>query len=282
MNAKPFLVLLPVLLALSSCAKLPFGKVQNREAAVQAANVFAQKPFGYEDYAVVLSTYVDDQGLVNYEALQKNRQELDQFNGAIAIVKPETYNNWTEAEKIAFLINAYNAFTLQSIIDQKPLKKSIRDILGVWELNKFAIAGEEKTLNNIEHNTLRVDFNEPRIHAALVCAAMSCPPLRNEPFTAEKLDQQLEDQTQTWLSNPDIGFRIDREAGRVYLSKIFDWFGDDWKRSYAGQYEFAGSDKERAALNFISGYLNAADRNYLKQGNYEISYLDYDWALNKQ
>ena len=281
LRKKSFLVLLPALLTLTSCAELPFGEVQNRQAALQAANA-AAKPFGYDNYNNTLSTYVDAEGLVNYAQLQQNRQELDRFNGALAVVTPDTYKAWTEAEQIAFWINAYNAFTLQSIIDQDPLKASIRDIPGVWKLNRFAIAGEEKTLDNIEHQTLRVDFNEPRLHAALVCAAISCPPLRNEPFTAEKLDQQLDAQVKTWLSRPTSGFRIDRQEGRVYLSKIFDWYGDDWKKDYAVTDQFAGNEKERAVLNFISGYLDAEDRDYLKQGNYKVSYLDYDWALNQQ
>ena len=282
MTIKSFLILVPALLALTSCAKLPFGEVQNRQAALQAAKASTSQPFRYEDYADVLSAYVNDQGLVDYEKLQNDRQALDRFNGAIAVVNPDTYKAWSEAEKIAFLMNAYNAFTLQSIIDQKPLKASIRDILGVWELNKFAIAGEEKTLNNIEHDTLRTQFNEPRLHAALVCAAISCPPLRNEPYTADKLDQQLEEQMQTWLFRPDSGFRIDRQAGVVYLSKIFDWYGDDWKQGNTVQDQFAGNEKERAVLQAISSYVKEEDRDYLTQGNYEVRYLNYDWALNKQ
>lgn len=282
LKTQPLLVLLPALLTLTSCNQLPGGQVQNQTAAQQIGAAESQQPFGYQDYEDTLNTYVNDQGLVAYAQLQQNREALDRFNGAIAVVDPDTYQAWSEAEQIAFLINAYNSFTLQSIIEQNPLKASIRDIPGVWKLNRFAIAGEEKTLDNIEHDTLRVDFNEPRIHAALVCAAMSCPPLRTEPFTGEKLDQQLDQQVKAWLSNPTIGLRIDRQQGRVYLSKIFDWFGDDWKPSFAVKDQFAGNDKERAVLNFISGYLDDTDRDYLQQGNYQISYLDYDWALNQQ
>lgn len=137
--------------------------------------VAANKSFSYQDYGEVLKTYVNDQGLVDYAALQTNRSQLDQFNQSLGEVNAETYGSWNEAEQIAFLINAYNAFTLQSIIDQEPLKDSIRDISGVWNRRKFILAGEEKTLDNIEHDTIRKNFNEPRIHVALVCAAMSCP-----------------------------------------------------------------------------------------------------------
>ena len=114
--------------------------------------VFNNTSFNYQDYNNVLQAHVSDRRLVNYQQLQANRQKLDQFNQSLARVNPETYNSWSDREKLAFLINAYNSFTLQSIIDQNPLKKSIRDIHGVWKKRKFKIAGLEKTLDNIEHD----------------------------------------------------------------------------------------------------------------------------------
>ena len=146
----------------------------------------------YDAYQAVLETYVDAEGLVDYAALQQNREQLDQFNAAIAVVSDEMYNSWTEAEQIAFWVNAYNSLTLASIIDQDPIR-DIKEIIGVWRIRQHPIQGQSKTLDNIEHQTLRVDFNEPRIHAALVCAAISCPLLRTEPFRGENLDAQLED-----------------------------------------------------------------------------------------
>ena len=162
------------------------------------------------------------------------------------------------------------------------LKNSIRDIPGVWSSKKFQVAGESKTLNNIEHDIIRPTFNEPRIHAALVCAAKSCPPLRNEPYTGESVETQLEDQTKKWVSNSETGFRINRQENKVYLSKIFDWFGEDWEAEFGVKDQFAGNDKQKAALNFISNYVSAEDQAYLKAGKYQVSYLDYDWSLNKQ
>ena len=235
----------------------------------------------YQNYNNILQSYVSDRGLVNYQQLQANRQELDRFNQSFAMVSPETYNSWSEEEKLAFLINAYNSFTLQSIIDQNPLKKSIRDISGVWKRRKFAIAGMEKTLDNIEHDIIRKEFNEPRIHMALVCAAMSCPILRNEAYTAEELDAQLDDQTRKFITSSQ-GFKIDRDQNIVYLSSIFKWFGKDWIANYEIENKFTGSKKEKAVLNFISQYLNPQDLQYLEQGEYKISYLKYDWSLNKQ
>ncbi|MEB3213471.1 MAG: DUF547 domain-containing protein, partial [Leptolyngbyaceae bacterium] len=171
--------------------------------------------------------------------------------------------------------------TLQSIIDQNPLKSSIRDIPGVWRIRTFEIAGESKTLDNIEHQTIRPTFAEPRIHAALNCSAISCPVLRQEPYTAEQLDQQLEEQVSRWLLSEE-GIQINREAGEVRISALFDWFGEDWLDAYGVENGFEGSEKERAALNFISQYLSDEDAEYLEAGGYQVRYIDYNWALNSQ
>lgn len=243
--------------------------------------VAVSEPFNYQDYGDVLQTYVNDQGLVNYTALQANRAQLDRFNQSLGEVTPETYAGWNEAEQIAFLINAYNAFTLQSIIDQQPLKDSIRDISGVWNRRKFVLAGKEKTLDNIEHDILRKDFNEPRIHVALVCAAMSCPPLRNEPYLPEQLDTQLDDQTVKFASSPH-GFSLDQQDKRVYLSSIFKWYGQDFEQTYGIKTKFNGNNKQRAVLNYLTPVLNSESQKFLEQEDYKVKYLDYDWSLNKQ
>ncbi len=274
-------MLVAAIALLSSCtSSRPFAQSQSRESSAQVSTVAASTPFNNVPYATVLKTYVNEQGLVNYSALQANPGLLKNFNASFGKVSPNTYQTWSEAEKIAFLINAYNAFTLESIIDQKPLKKSIREIPGVWKGRRFLIVGESRTLDEIEHSILRKEFNEPRIHTALVCAAISCPPLRTEPYTGEKLNSQLDDQVQKWLSSH--GLKIDRSQNRVELSAIFKWFGEDWQKTYAVKDKFTGNEKEQAVLNFVSHYVSADNRDYLTQGNYKIGYLDYNWALNSQ
>ncbi|NEP13892.1 MAG: DUF547 domain-containing protein [Symploca sp. SIO2C1] len=276
------LVLLPTLIILAGCAaSAPSNQAQEENSQAQTSTVAKAAPLNYDSYAEVLTTYVTEDGLVDYQSLQENRQELDDFNAALGAVSTATYESWSEAEQIAFLTNAYNSFTLQSIIDQNPLKKSIRDITGVWKGRKFDIAGQSKTLDNIEHKTLRVNFNEPRIHVALVCAAISCPPLRNEPYTGEQLDAQFDDQTRKFLASPH-GLKIDRDENIVYLSSIFKWFGKDWEQTYGIDDKFTGNASERAVLNFVSNYLSPEEREYLEQGDYKVKYLDYDWSLNKQ
>ena len=277
----PLLLALP--LAIASCSQVSnFTQTKNPVSTeTQTEIIAATNSFDYQDYADVLKTYVNEEGLVDYKELQANREQLNRFNQSVGELTPEVYRSWSDSEKLSFLINAYNSFTLQSIIDQKPLKTSIRKIPGVWKRRQFAIAGDLKTLDNIEHDIIRQEFNEPRIHAALVCAAVSCPPLRNEPYLPEQLEAQLEDQVTKWLASPQ-GLSIDRQQNQVELSAIFNWYGKDWIADYELLHKFTGNKKERAVLNFISQYLDPQDRNYLEQGNYKVSYLGYNWSLNKQ
>ena len=191
--------LVPTLLLLGGCFVASFQSEETSAIAqenavntVEAANTLA--------LATVLETYVNDKGLVDYDSLQGDRQQLDRYNASIQLLDQETYDSWNDSEKIAFLINAYNSLTLKSIIDESPIKSSIKDIDGVWRSKKHGLLRSEKTLNNIEHDILRADFTEPRIHAALVCAALSCPYLRQEPFTGENLDAQLDDQVRFFLA----------------------------------------------------------------------------------
>lgn len=275
---RPVPWILPALL-LVSCGGNP--SLSQSASNTPGAATVAVVPYNEATLAGVLKRYVNDQGDVDYLSLQTQRQALDQHNASIGGVSASTYEAWNQSAKIAFLVNAYNSFTLESIIDQNPLKKSIRDISGVWKGRSFAIAGQQKTLDNIEHQTLRAMFQEPRIHMALVCAAKSCPFLRNEPYTASRLDEQLNDQSQRFLSS-DRGLKIDRQEKKVYLSSIFKWFGEDWKPGYGVKDKFTGSDNERAVLNFVSRYVSPSDRSYLEAGQYQINYLDYDWSLNRQ
>ncbi|MDA0673508.1 MAG: DUF547 domain-containing protein [Cyanobacteria bacterium] len=268
------LSLISILLGGCSIASVPTQS--EASAPVSEADLEA----AYDAYQEVLETYVDAEGLVDYVGLQQNREKLDQFNAAIAMVSDDMYNSWPEAEQIAFWVNAYNSLTLASIIDQDPIR-DIKEIVGVWRIRQHPIQKQSKTLDDIEHQTLRVDFNEPRIHAALVCAAISCPLLRQEPFRGGNLDAQLEDQVQTFLAKAD-GFRIDQAAGKVYLSTIFQWFGEDWIPTYGIEEGFAGNEAERSVLNFISNYVSAEEKAYLEAGEYDVVYIDYDWSLNEQ
>lgn len=274
-----FLVTLGVIAVLSGCASTtPLSQSTDGSGQISTA---ITAPLEYETYATILQTYVNEEGLVDYLALQANAQPLKDVVAQLGAVSSASYESWSEADQIAFLINAYNIITLDSIINQDPLKDSIKDIPGVWKFQTHTVMGKSLTLDNLEHDILRKDFVEPRIHAALVCAAISCPPLRREPYNGEALDVQLEDQVQIWMDSP-IGLKIDRAQNQVSISAIFDWFGQDWQPQYGVESGFTGNEKQRATLNFISNYVSPEDRTFLMEGDYSLNYLHYDWSLNQQ
>jgi hypothetical protein len=261
--------------------------------ALLTGGVNAGTGFEYDDYAAVLAEYVDEKGLVDYSALKANRARVDAFADALARLDAALYRSWDDGDRIAFWINAYNGLTLKLIVDHYPIessllrsivfpKNSIMQIPGRWKKVTFEVMGEPMTLDAIEHKVLRAQFDEPRIHMALVCAALSCPELRNEPFVAARLEEQLDDQTREFLANNNK-FRIDREKVVVYLSAIFDWFTGDFVDRY-GTGDPAGkrSEETQAVINFVGRYVSDADAAYLASGDYKIKHLDYDWTLNEQ
>lgn len=226
----------------------------------------------HNDYGSMLTRYVDKQGLVDYAGLKSDRGALDRYVLALAATKPQQYDALSEAEQIAFWINAYNALTLVLIIDHYPIVSriheaplnSIRQIPGAWDKIRFTVMGEQLTLNEIEHQRLRKHFSEPRIHMALVCAARSCPRLRTEPYRGADLATQLSEQSRLFLSDP-ANFSVDAKAGVVRLSSIFTWFPED----------FGGRD---GVLAFVRTYSEVSP----KIEDMTIEYVDYDWTLNEQ
>jgi hypothetical protein len=268
------------------CALAAFISLGSKQVAAESQG------FPHAVYRELLKTYVDDAGMVNYSDLKANRKLLDEFAQSMSRLDPKDYDAWADTEKIAFWINAYNALTLKAIVDHYPIKvsffksfvypdNSIRQIPGVWDKITFSVLGREITLDGIEHDILRAKFNEPRIHMALVCAAMGCPPLRNEPYVGGKLDSQLRDQSTKFLQD-SAKFRIDRTNNKVYLSPIFDWFGEDFVKTYGMTQDFSGfPEKQKAVLHFISLHVEPGEKAYLMKGNFSIEYLKYDWSLNE-
>lgn len=247
--------------------------------------------FSYENYAALLQEYVNAEGRVNYKGLKADRIALDDFAASLATLPRSVYEGFSDKEKIAFWINAYNALTLHVVTDRYPIKagwvgalrypqNSIRQIDGVWDTLTFKVMDEALTLDRIEHNILRKQFSEPRIHLALVCASIGCPYLRQEPYDGEKLDHQLDDQARRFLSTERY-FRIDRDRAVVYCSSIFKWYGEDFVERYGSSNGFPGlNDTDRAVLNFIASYLDSDDTAYLRNNRFSLRYLEYDWSLN--
>ena len=246
----------------------------------------------------VLVRFVQD-GRVDYAALKVGRATLDEYVAQVAAVTVEEFEGWQTADQIAYLINAYNAYALETIIDHYPIKgsgffkklthpkrfsfpdNSIRNIDGVFDGIPHQVAGRELTLDGIEHGMLRERYNEPRIHFALVCAAVSCPPLREEAYRGDRLDEQLDDQAHQFLNDPRLN-RFEIERGQVRLSKIFDWFGDDFRQFARSDVGYRGDEKINGVLTFASPYLIGRVVEFLDSGGYGVDFLSYDWTLNDQ
>jgi hypothetical protein len=249
--------------------------------------------FDYSGYASVLEAYVDRDGLVNYRGLKADRKRLDTFLEGVSGLDPLIYDAWPRGEKIAFWINVYNALTLKAVITKYPIKprffasirfpdNSIRQIAGVWDKWKHPVMGRYMTLDEIEHGILRSKFDEPRIHMALNCASMGCPPLAREPFRGERLDDQFAERTRLFLKDASK-FRIHPSRKRIEVSPIFQWFGDDFLKAYGGGERGRAGDKtECAVLTFIAFHLDREAGKTLACGDYEMRFLPYDWSLNEQ
>jgi hypothetical protein len=230
---------------------------------------------------MALKAYVDSKGLVDYKGLLKNRSSLDKVIQQFENLDPKAFKSWKDKDKIAFYLNVYNARSLQTILDHYPVK-SIKDIPGVWDQLTFKLLGLEVTLDHVEHDILRKQFSEPRIHLALVCGSIGCPILRNKPYYGFQLDALLEEQARRFFADP-TKFQIDPVTDTVYFSPLFKWYGQDFVKNY-GTNKFAFNGKKgRALLNFASQHISRKDRHFLSAAkDLKIKYLDYDWSLNEQ
>lgn len=254
----------------------------------------ATVPFDHEHRLLdqVLQKHVEN-GLVNYRALQADAETLDRYLQALAGVDPKAYENWTRPQKLAFWINAYNAYTLRVILDHYPVTRSIfadplrrypadsiRQIPGVWGWRKWPVMGGKFTLDQMEHTILRQQLVEPRVHFVLVCASRGCPLLENRAFDAQRLEDRLDRAAMNYLYR-DRKIQIDRERNAVRLPQIMNWFAEDFAPDPQAAGFFERYPREAIGpLTWIYRYANAADREFMRQGRFELSYLEYDWALN--
>ena len=209
---------------------------------------------------------------VRYADFAKDRTALKAYLDALSKVPEAQFNGWTRPERMAFLINAYNAFTVEKILTRYPNLKSIRDFGTVfgnpWKDKFFTLFGRESFLDQIEHETLRKPgaYNELRVHYAVNCASIGCPMLREEAYVADRLDAQLEEQAVRFLSDRS---RNRFEGGKLEVSKIFDWFKEDFgaREQYFAKYAKVLAETPEA-------------QKLVAEGRAPLSFLDYDWSLN--
>ena len=239
----------------------------------------------YTQYAAVLRDYTRPPR-VDYAALVKGRGALDAAVDAFSRPDAADERAWTRDERLAFWINAYNAFTLRAIVDHYPIhapwvtlqpRNSIRQIDGVWTKLTWRAAGRTLTLDDIEHRILRPEFKEPRVHFAINCASVGCPPLAAEPYRAETLDAQLDAAARRYLASAQ-GLRV--QGDTLLVSKILEWYGEDFVAKYAPDAANAPNRIDRAVRGVIERFGPPAAAELARKPSPRVRFLVYDWSLN--
>ncbi len=222
------------------------------------------EPFDHSLFDELLGKYIKD-GRVDYRGLKSEEQQLDQYLALLDATDPE---GLSRDEQFAFYINAYNAYTIKLIVDNYPVK-SIKDLGSLfktpWKKAFVKIGGQTYTLDNIEHDILRPQFSDPRVHFAINCAAKDCPPLYPEAFWADRLDAQLDRNTHAFVNNAEKTYL---NGNTLSVSSIFKWFKEDFKND---------------PLTFILKYAEGDFQKELEANkeNITVKYLSYDWSLNE-
>ncbi len=206
----------------------------------------------------------DKQTSFHYESLKNNQTKFDSYLNSIENLSKKEFKKFSKDEKLAFWINVYNAYTVKLILNNYPLK-SIKKIGGwfssPWKIKFIKLFGKKISLDMIEHQIIRKKFNEPRIHFAVNCASIGCPSLLTEAFVAKNLNEQLDKAAINFLNNP-MKNKYDSKTNTLFLSKIFDWYGNDFNKKH-GSY-----------LEFVKKYIK-----YPK--DVKQKWLDYNWNLNE-
>jgi Protein of unknown function, DUF547 len=256
-----------------------------------ASAVFAQSfDHNYAAYDAQLKKHVKylpdgKQSRVNYKGFAAERAEFGKTLDTFSAVTPAQFATFSKDQQMAFLINAYNVFTVELILTKYPDVKSIKDLGSTfsspWKKSFFKLLGEERNLDWIEHDKLRPTgkniinggYQDPRIHVAIVCASIGCPALPPEAFTAAKLDVQLEAGMARFVQDKT---RNRYEGGKLQVSSIFKWFKDDFEKGYKGF-----GKVEDIFAKFADTFSNdSAIQGQIRAKTVSLSYLDYDWSLN--
>jgi hypothetical protein len=242
----------------------------------------AQFDHRYQGWEALVARHVrwlpdGKQSRVDYDGFRADRAALKRVLDSMSAVPTAEFDNWSKPQREAFLINAYNAFTVELVLTKWPDLKSIKDIGSLfqspWKIRFFTLLGEQRYLDWIEHEQLRPLYGDPRVHAALNCASIGCPALRNEAFVADRLDAQLDDGMLRFMGDRT---RNRVRGGKLEVSSIFKWFREDFERGHQG---FARLE-DVFAKYAVQLTDDAAAQARLRERSVPIEFLDYDWSLN--
>ena len=218
---------------------------------------------------------------VDYLAFAQNRGQLTSYIDSLAEVTQGEFDQWSRNQQLAFLINAYNALTVELILTEYPYLQSIKELgaffSSPWERNFFYLLDKKRSLDDIEHALIRGSgrFNEPLIHFAVNCASVGCPALRDEAYVADQLNAQLLDSTRRFLQDRSRN-RFDAVNSELSVSSIFDWYSEDFAQGWRGYHSLI--DFFRTHADWIADGSKAQAK--LKSHVVKLDFLDYDWSLN--
>ncbi|QHS14477.1 DUF547 domain-containing protein [Shewanella sp. Arc9-LZ] len=220
---------------------------------------------------------------IDYAAIQQDRAILTRYLNQLSQITQAEFDAWDKASQLAFLINAYNAWTVELILTKYPDIDSIKELGGLfsspWDKSFIPLLGKTRSLNDIEHTLIRGSdrYNDPRIHFAVNCASIGCPALREEAYTGAKLELQLTEQTERFLADNSRNYA---KGDSLYLSSIFKWYGDDFTKGFRNTHSIEAflllySNSDKGVLTLTPAQRQAAEKQQL-----DIEFLDYDWSLN--
>ncbi|MFP4599625.1 MAG: DUF547 domain-containing protein [Persicimonas sp.] len=229
-----------------------------------APSAWAADVVDTDGFGTLLEKYVDANGQVDYAAWhesKKDRARLDAFLDEVAKAKPDTRS---KKAQLAFYINAYNAVVLDSVLDKWPVKSVMKED-GFFKKQEHTVADKKLTLDALKHKLIRPRFKEPRIHFVLVCAAKSCPRLRQTPMTEKNLEASLEAAAKEFIP------KATKVSGKkVTTSQLFNWFSDDFKAA------------EGSVEAYLAKYVDGKAKKVLESGEAKVEFSEYDWAINEQ
>ena len=247
---------------------------------------------GYAAWTALLARHVvlregGKSSQVDYAGMARDRAALKAWLASLEAVGEAQFAAWSRVDRMAFLVNAYNGFTVELILAEYPRHKSIRDygslFTNAWKRKFFRLLGRERNLDEIEHEMLRAPgaYEDVRLHFAVNCASIGCPMLREEAYVGARLDAQLEEQVLRLLSDRSRN-RFDAQRGALELSRIFDWYGKDWDKGWRG---VAGGQPVQSLASWLGRHAalladRPEHRQLIAEGRAPIRFLEYDWALN--
>lgn len=257
-------------------------------SSYSAASKKPMDPAVFErQWTTFLSQHVDENGRVDYKAIQANPTELNAIYHQIELSSPDAHPQAfpTENERFAYWINAYNIAAMKAVVDNYPIG-SVHDVSGLsiyaffdggvfFAGIKHKFGGKKWNLYKLEQKLIRKRFHDPRLHFALNCASIGCPELPQEAFQAAKLDQQLDTETRDFM-NDKRKFRIDEQKKEIQVSSLFDWYKKDFLKPKTDASDI---------LDYIEPYLNETSQAALRearQKGFAVAFIEYDWGLNDQ